>query len=254
MILASCESKTEREIEVDKIKDQSTEIILKIKNEMDNSEALNKVVWKTNMDSIRDNWYRIYQDSAELSLIYLKKFDSLYNTKTSQLREIEKIAKEKRLAESKQKLEKLKRKFMYKEDEFEKIGFYTHKRWGNYWPNRKTLTSGVNSSGYAWLRSNYSADDWLFHTSIYVLIGERRLVSPTVPTYDPKNITDNKGGRIWEVVTYSDTEILREIAENTDKVIKVRFNGSEFYDDTTLSSADKQALKECYELSQLLKL
>ena len=47
------------------------------------------------------------------------------------------IEKEKLLAKSKEKLKKLKRKFTYKKDEFQDIGFYTHKRWGEYWPNRK---------------------------------------------------------------------------------------------------------------------
>lgn len=77
------------------------------------------------------------------------------------------------------------------------------KRWGKYYPNRKTLTSGANLTGYAWLRSNYSANDWIFYTSIHVLIVEQKLTSPTVETNDKNNVQDNNnnGGRIWEVVT-----------------------------------------------------
>ena len=254
IIFQSCETKTEREIQIEKIKDSSIEILAKIQVEMDYSEVRNNVVWKTNMDSIQTEWQRIHKDSAELGLIYLKNFDSIYQSKSADLKEKAKIEKEKTLAESKKKLEKLKRKFTYKKDEFQDVGFYTHKRWGKYWPNRKTLTSGVNSTGYAWLRSNYSDDDWLFHTSIYVLIDDRKLTSPTVPTHSDKHITDNDGGRIWEVVTYDNTTILKEIAENADKKIKVRFNGSKFYNDATLSARDKQALKECYELGELLKI
>lgn len=250
----SCETKTERELQIEKIKDKSIEILAKIQTEMDYSEVRNNVVWKTNMDSIQTEWRKIHKDSAELGLIYLKEFDSIYQIKSAELKEKARIEKEKTLAESKRKLEKLKRKFTYKKDDFQDIGFYTHKRWGKYWPNRKTLTSGVNSSGYAWLRSNYSDDDWLFHTSIHVLIGDRKVTSPTVPTYSDKNKTDNDGGRIWEVVTYENTNILREIAKNTDKKIRIRFNGSEFYNDATLSSGDKQALKDCYELGELLKI
>lgn len=254
LIIVSCETRTERQLEVEKIKDKSIEILALIKSEMDYSNIRDNIVWKTNLDSIQSEWSEIHKDSAELGLLYLKSFDSIYKFKSDELKEKARTEKEKKLAESKKQLERLKRKFIYKKDDFQDIGFYTHKRWGRYWPNRKTLTSGVNSSGYAWLRSNYSADDWLFHTSVHVLIGERKLTSQTVPTYSEKNKTDNDGGRIWEVVTYNNTNILREIAENTDKKIRVRFNGSEFYDDVTLSSGDKQALKDCYELGKLLKI
>jgi len=253
-VLQSCETKTERQIEIEKIKDNSIEILAKIKTEINLADINNNIVWKTNMDSVQSEWQKIHKDSAELGLIYLKKFDSTYQLKSTELKEKRKLEKEKELAESKGKIEKLKRKFTYKKDEFQDVGFYTHKRWGKYWPNRKTLTSGVNSTGYVWLNSNYSDDDWLFHTSIHVLIGDRKLTSPTVETYSKNNKTDNDGGRIWEVVTYDNTDILREIAENIDKKIKVRFNGREFYNDATLTSGDKQALKDCYELGKLLKL
>jgi hypothetical protein len=254
IIFQSCETKTERQIEVEKVKDNSIEILAKIKTEMDYSNVRNDAVWKINLDSIQTEWQKIHKDSAELGLIYLKNFDSIFQSKLAELKRIAEIEKEKTLAESRKKLDKLKRNFTYKKDEFQDIGFYTHKSYGKYWPNRKTLTSGVNSSGYAWLRSNYSDDDWLFHTSIHVLVGERKLTSPTVETFSEKNKTDNNGGRIWEVVTYDNTEILREIAENTDKTIKIRFNGREFYNDATLSASDKQALKDCYELGELIKL
>jgi hypothetical protein len=258
LIFQSCETKTEeqieRQIEIEKVEDKSIEILVKIKTEIELSDIKNNIVWKINMDSVQSEWQKIQNDSAELGLIYLQNIDSIYQIKSAVLNQKSKKEKEKKLKESIVKLEKLKQKFTYKKDEFQDIGFYTHKRWGKYWPNRKTLTSGVNSSGYAWLRSNYSDDDWLFHTSIYVLIGNRKLTSPTVETYSDKNITDNDGGRIWEVVTYDNTDILREIAENIDQTIKIRFNGREFYNDATLNSGDKQALKDCYNLGELLKL
>lgn len=102
------------------------------------------------------------------------------------------------------------------------------------------------------MRSNYSSSDWIFHTSIYVLIGDRKLTSPTVETYNENNKTDHNGGRVWEIVTYDNTNILEEIALNTNEKIKVRFNGREYYDDVTLSSKDKQALKDCYDLAKII--
>ena len=253
-IFQGCETKSERQIQIEKVKKNSIEILAKIKTEIDYSDVRNNIVWKTNIDSIQTEWQKIHNDSAELGFIYLKNFDSIYQAKSTQLKENAEIEREEKLVESRKKLENLKHKFTYKKDEFQDIGFYTHKRWGNYWPNSKTLTSGVNSSGFAWLRSNYSADDWLFHTSVHVLIGDKKLTSPTVETFNKNNKTDNSGGRIWEVVTYDNTEILKEIAQNTDKTIKIRFNGREFYNDAILSSADKQALKDCYELAELIKL
>ena len=76
-------------------------------------------------------------------------------------------------------------------DEFNKIGFYRHKQWGNNWPNRTTLTTGLNSRGGIWLRSNYYGSDWIFHTQIIVLIDGVSYKSAIVETYNPEHRTDN---------------------------------------------------------------
>ena len=252
-VIVSCNSKSEREIEIEKIKDNSIEILAKIKTNILIAENQNKTTWQVNIDSIQNEWEKIHSDSAELGLKYLQDFENIFNSKTDELVKQSEIENAKEKKELEMKFENLKKKFSYKKDEFQDIGFYSHKTWGKYWPNRKTLTSGVNSSGYAWLRSNYSASDWIFHTSIYVLIDDKKLTSPIVETYNENNITKHDGGRIWEVVTYDNTNILQEIAMNTDKTIKVRFNGTEFYDDITLSSKDKKALKDCYDLAKMIK-
>jgi hypothetical protein len=247
----SCESKTEREKEIEKIENESTQILAEIETNSTTEKITNEINLNVNIDSIQNEWLKIHSDSAELGLSYLKKIDSLYKSKISKIKENKELEIKKE--EIEKNFEKLKQKFSYKKDEFQDIGFYTHKTWGKYYQNRKTLTSGVNSDGYAWLRSNYSSDDWLFHTSIYVLIDDKKLSSPIVETYNENNIQENDGGRIWEIVTYNNTDILKEIAENSDKIIKVRFNGSQHYDDTTLSKSDKEALKDCYELSESIK-
>lgn len=201
---------------------------------------------KTPIDSIEREWAQIFQDSAELGYQFIQEFDSLFKQKNEAARvyQLKNVEKEiKRLATN----------FTYEEDEFKDVGFYTHKRWGKYWPNRKTLTSGVNSSGYVWLRSNYSADDWIFHTSITVLVGDDKYQSEQVPTFSDKNVRDNDAGRVWERITFNNTDILKAIAENPNATVKVRFNGREFYSDQTLSSSDKKALKDCYDLAQAIK-
>jgi hypothetical protein len=198
------------------------------------------------IDSVEYKWAQIFQDSAQLGYQFIYEFDSLFEQRNE-------AARVEQLATIEKEIKKIASNFTYKKDDFQDLGFYSHKRWGRYWPNRKTLTSGVNSSGYAWIKSNYSADDWIFHTSITVLVGDLKYQSEEVATFSDKNVRDNDAGRVWEIVTYDNPEILKAIAENSTSTIKVRFNGSEFYSDQTLSSGDKKALKDCYDLAQVIK-
>ncbi len=193
-----------------------------------------------NLDSIRKE-YKSRKDSVS----YLVKTDSILDL----------MLKEKASGSLKKlfaRKERLEKNFRLEADEFNNTAYYQHKRWGRYWPNRKTLTATVSSQGNIWFKSNYFADDWLFHTSIKVLIDGQAFQSEIVETYEDRNKRDNKGGSIWEVITYSDSSILEKIAFNADKEIKVRFQG-EFYNDITLANADKEALKDCLELSILIK-
>ncbi len=151
----------------------------------------------------------------------------------------------------------LKKKFNYKVDEFKDIGFYIHKNQtvSNSW-NRKCLKVHINSTGYIYLEDQFYSDDWIFHTSIQVKIGADIYNSSIVETYDENNKTEIGSGSIWENITYSneqDEKIITAIAENSDKEIKVRFNGKQYYSDINLSKKDKQAIKEGYELSELIK-
>lgn len=145
---------------------------------------------------------------------------------------------------------KLLNNFIIENDEFEKITFYTHKTFGKTWPDRSTITSGVNNTGYAWLRSNYYAEHWLFHKRFQMLIDSNVYDSPILL----KNITEALGGKVYEVNTYeSPTEILTLISENSDKKITIRFIGREYRDDVVLSDKDKKAINETVQLSLLLK-
>lgn len=160
--------------------------------------------------------------------------------------------------ENKKRLGVLKKNFKFKQDEFNNVGWYTHKYQTveNIW-NRKCLKTRVSSTGYIYFESHYYADDWLFHTRIEVKIGDKIFKSEDVPTYSDDNRTENSGGSIWENVSYTgdnDNGIIKAIAESGDTPVKVRFIGKYYYDDFTLSSKDKQAIKDSYELSQLIKL
>lgn len=250
LILLICcgTQKTEEEIKNEKLNEEAKNLMAEALIAVQLSE------WKINLDSVRAIFTKIPNDSASQKLAFAVEFDSLAKTN------IEKVKGEKEALaaieaeKNKKAFENLKRKFTYKKDEFKDIGFYTHKTWGKNWKNRCTLTSDVNSSGYVWLNSNYSREDWLFHTRIIVKIGDETIRSEEVPTYSDNHRTDNAGGRVWEVITYNDDKgILKAIAENSDKKIKVRFEGDKYYHDVTLSSKDKLALKDCYELGQLIK-
>lgn len=100
----SCEIKTEREIEIDRIENNSMKILARIQSEMNPSEMNNTVVWKTNLDSVHKEWQKIHEDSAELGLIYLQKFDSLYIRKSIELIGILQKEREKNALDSEKKI------------------------------------------------------------------------------------------------------------------------------------------------------
>lgn len=202
---------------------------------------------------------KIEKDNSVDFLVYVQSADSLIRANLEN--RSMKVTKEVMVADSIQKanylrtIDKLKAKFKYKKDEFKDIGFYTHKTWGEYYQQRKTLTSGVSSEGYVWLRSNYFSSDWLFHDHIFVLIDGEKYTSEIIPSYEKNNVTEVGGsGQIYEVVTYSNNlDIIRAIATNVDKTIKVRFEGPQHYDDITLQSRDKKAISDCYNLAKAIE-
>jgi Txe/YoeB family toxin of Txe-Axe toxin-antitoxin module len=160
--------------------------------------------------------------------------------------------------EIKTKIDVLAKNFEYNDDQFEKIGWYTPlvQTATNSW-SRKLLGARVNSKGYVYLISQYYADDWLFHTKVQIIIDGDPTVYETadVPTYDEDNKHQNSDS-IWETISYSrdrDNGILKLIAENYDKKIKVRFVGRDTISDIVLSDKDKKAIKDSYDLAQLLK-
>ena len=95
----------------------------------------------------------------------------------------------------------------------------------------------------------YYDDDWLFVKNIIFSIdGETYLFSPE----DMKR--DNSDGFIWEwfdePIDYQSDLIQALISANS---VKIKLNGSNYYDTRTLSSKQLVALKETFELYNLLK-
>jgi hypothetical protein len=169
---------------------------------------------------------------------------------------LESIKKAERIKDIK-KRDLLKKNFILKKDEFDGEGWYTHRNQtisANY--NRKCLYTHVNTTGYIYLEDQYHSDDWIFHTSIDVKIGEKVYRSSKIETFDKNHKTENSGYSVWENISYTngkDNGIIKAIAENTEKEIKVRFNGKQYYSDMVLSSKDKRSIKESYEFSELIK-
>ena len=161
-----------------------------------------------------------------------------------------------KLEADKARLAELKKKFNYKYDEFQEKGWYEAKTQtvANTF-DKKMLKVNVNNVGFAYLSDQYYADSWLFHTRLEVKIGDTLYKTDDVETYDPNNQTNNSGGSIWEFIDYTagkDNGIIKAIAESGTAPIRVRFAGGQSVDDITLAERDRQAIKDAYELSNLI--
>jgi RNA polymerase subunit RPABC4/transcription elongation factor Spt4 len=168
---------------------------------------------------------------------------------------------EKTIKQNKETLEKLKQNFIFESDEFKGGGWYTHKNQivdKTY--NRTYLRTHVSADGNIYLSSHYydissryHSSDWIFHKKVLVKIGATVLETDEISHFNQER--ENSSGSIWEVNHYTknrDNGIIKLIAENYDQEIKVRFVGK--YDiDIVLADQDKVAIKESYELSELLK-
>ena len=182
--------------------------------------------------------------------------DARLNARLKELEDSTRLAREKKTAELEHKIKALKTKFIISKDEISGIEFYTHRAFGKYWPNRKTLKAVFNSDGYGYLESVYHADDWLFHTKIVVKFSDGAVLeTQPVESFDKKNKTDNDGGNIWEVISYEDgLPIVSKIAADPTSKVYVRFIGRQHYDDTYLHQADKNALKDTWQLMEYMAL
>lgn len=161
------------------------------------------------------------------------------------------------LEADKARLAELKKSFIYKYDEFNNIGWYTHiNQTAENSYNRRLLKMHVNNRGYGYMASQYYGENWIFHTRVEVKIGDLVLRSEEVPTYDSNNETQNSGYSVWETVSFTnsnDNGILKAISESAENDVKVRFSGDQKISDFTLTKKDQQSIKDSYELMLLIK-
>jgi len=164
--------------------------------------------------------------------------------------EIHRIENEQRLAEEKSKREKeleiaKATKNMFKKyNEFSQIYWYQDASSPRY-VNRNGffLEFGKSKTGLLtdlYLNIQYYAEDWLFIEFMsFTVDGTPYKFFPT------KVERDNDGGKIWE---WTRTPLSSEtysivLAIINSKSSKIRFNGSQYYDDRVITSTEKKALK-----------
>lgn len=180
------------------------------------------------------------------ALALISKVDSLMILQTkSQERKIE---KERLFADSmkqvlKKRVETEKLKFDVNFDDFENKTWIHSKKQPRYANTLGFFTYiGMNDSGQFWRRLvvRYHGDEWLFLKSI--------IIKTDTGTYqfDASNSKNDHNADVWEwidipVNTY-ESYMLKDIISS--KQTKIRFNGSQYHYDWTLSSNVIQGLKE----------
>lgn len=166
--------------------------------------------------------------------------------------EIEKIAKQKKKEELARKKAEEKRlanatKNMRKKyDDMNEITWYRDKtspQYNNYNGFFGYFGKSNTGSPFLRLRIQYAADDWLFI--------ERYVIKVDGVTYEIEEEKygeiekDNGYGGIWEwldrSVGKSELEIMKAVANGKD--VKIRFIGKQYHNDKTISSTQKQALR-----------
>ena len=169
-------------------------------------------------------------------------FNTLLNDKLKSWEKNKKIREQ-----SKRKLKSLRKKC----DDFKEMCFYRH-------PNSPAYSNmngfyvyfGSNKDGSKFfsprLKIQYYSDNWLFIDDIELLVdGEKRSLFLT-----ERWQRDNDAGKIWETIDHNildhEIEILKEIANS--KETKMRFNGSKYFKDKTITSKQKQAINEMIEI------
>jgi hypothetical protein len=126
--------------------------------------------------------------------------------------------------------------------------------YGIDYENKAILTKVVLSNGIPKISfiSNFYGSDWIFHSYVKRKRGEG--TKQTTPGKGKTEVLD--GGKVVETNYYSlptDLAILKWIADNYTKEITVRFYGKDYYDDITIPMSEKLAIKETYDLYNLLK-
>lgn len=146
--------------------------------------------------------------------------------------------------------------FNIDEDKVENVAWYMHKNMPYYIDTRCYIIPYLGIQGdNAWIciRYNYTDDNWVFWEKLSIVVdGEKYIKS--VSYYD--TVRDNDGGYVWEyydeplnINASMDTKeiaMLSAIADSNETII--RFQGDEYSYDYTVTSADKNMIKDVLAL------
>lgn len=104
-----------------------------------------------------------------------------------------------------------------------------------------------------WLRMKfqYKADDWLFIDKVTALVEDSNGEKEVIQLYSGRDFErDNSGGTIWEYadIAVDDTMYLKLLKINDAKSVKIRYDGSQYYNDRNLTSREKKALSDIIDV------
>lgn len=140
-------------------------------------------------------------------------------------------------------------------DKFNDITFYYDRTTPYYADNNKFflyIGKREGSDPYLRMEVRYSDDDWLFVDSAEIKV-DGSVYDFNFNEYDWE--TDNGSGDIWEWIDVVPTDFHLNIIDRVinSKSAVIRFNGSKYYDDRTISSTQKRAFVNVLNAFEALK-
>lgn len=180
-------------------------------------------------------------DSNSDSITKKNNFDSRYKNDTAL--EAQTRAKLKASAERKDSLlAAWKSRYRYEYDEFNKLKFYTPNQ-APYYINVNFIYPyiAITSSGQISIRTKflYSSKRWLFIRQVKILYGTNPV------DYNFKFKEDNNSDGIWEYADVNEDEYpISDLELLSGKNTKIRYDGSQYYDDRVITNLEKQIIKK----------
>ena len=152
--------------------------------------------------------------------------------------------------ENKEKAEKALKNFKKDKDDFEGDTFYRDPRTPTYTNTNFIYPYIGNKGDQYWLRLKfqYTSEDWLFINNTILMVDDEKF-----------NISGSwerdHDSRIWEwmdiAVKENEYQMLKKIANS--KTTKVRYEGTQYHDDRTLTQKEKDIIKKTLEIYDNLK-
>lgn len=139
-------------------------------------------------------------------------------------------------------------------DKVQGITWYYPNSFPMYINSRSNVLPYIGKDNYStWLRLriNYAGSRWVFFESVIFAVDGDNYYK----TYDYFDVSrDNAGSMVGEYVDFNPTEediaMLKTIADSDETI--VRFQGQDYYSDLTVSSTDKQAIKDVLAAYEVL--